>query len=439
MAAPYPEAMARRETFRILLRAARSLVTGRPMRLPKAPPTGPRAAAPVPNRTTPAPGVFTAEARAGLALVSSADRPLVLGYYPTVTTNPYQLLLYDHALEHGIVPVAMRQESQLEELKALQRSGVATALHLHWLHSVMRSATSIKEARALGRAFLGRLDAYRSAGGRLVWTVHNVLPHETRFEAAEAELCGKVAARADVVHVLAARTAEAVAPWYRLPPDRLLHVPMSSYAGVYPDHVPRLEARQRLHLQADELVFLALGAIRPYKDLDGVLDAWAALEPAARRLVIAGPVTEEAGVAELVARARAASGVLVEPRKIPVADMQLFLRAADVAVLPYPGALNSSALMLALTFGLPAIVPSGTGLADEVGPAFASVYDPTRPDGLRDALERAGALATPEARAAAVASVADRPPAAISHRFALALRERLIVGSGEAAPATRER
>jgi glycosyltransferase involved in cell wall biosynthesis len=119
--------------------------------------------------------------------------------------------------------------------------------------------------------------------------------------------------------------------------------------------------------------------------------------------------------------------------------MQLFLRAADVAVLPYPGALNSSALMLALTFGLPAIVPSGTGLADEVGPAFASVYDPTRPDGLRDALERAGALATPEARAAAVASVADRPPAAISHRFALALRERLIVGSGEAAPATRER
>jgi beta-1,4-mannosyltransferase len=431
--------MARREAFTILVRAARAVVSGRPMRLPKAPPSGPRAAAPAPSRTTPLPGVFTSEARAGLALVSGEDPPLILGYYPTVTTNPYQLLLYDQALEHGIVPVGMRQERQLDELLALQRSGVATALHLHWLHPVMRPATSISEARALGRAFLGRLDAYRSAGGRLVWSVHNVLPHEVGFEAAEAELCGEVAVRADVVHVLAERTADAVAPWYRLPPDRLLHVPMSSYDSVYPDHVPRLEARQRLHLRADELVFLSLGAIRPYKDLDSVLDAWVGLEPGDRRLVIAGPVTQEPGVAALVARARATGGVIVEPRKIPVADMQLFLRAADVAVLPYPGALNSSALMLALTFGLPVIVPAGTGLADEVDPTFAILYDPTRTDGLRDALEGAGALATPAARAAAVAAVADRPPAAISHRFAVALRERLIVGSGEAAPATRER
>jgi glycosyltransferase involved in cell wall biosynthesis len=105
--------------------------------------------------------------------------------------------------------------------------------------------------------------------------------------------------------------------------------------------------------------------------------------------------------------------------------MQVFLRAADVAVLPHRGSLNSGALMLALTFGLPVVVPRDTALVDEVDDRFAVAYDPAQPGGLADALERARDLATPAASAAALASLAGREPATISRRFATELRARL--------------
>jgi glycosyltransferase involved in cell wall biosynthesis len=352
----------------------------------------------------------------------------VLGYYPTGTTNPFQALLYDRALEHGIVPVEIRVERQIDELEALQRSGVATALHLHWLHPVVRAATSAREAGKVAAAFLDRLDRYAKLGGGVIWTVHNVIPHDARFKAAEVALASGVATRADIIHVLSTRTAAAVEPHYHLPPEKILEIPHPSYAGAYPDYVSRLGARQRLHVGGEDLVIVALGAIRPYKGLDTLLDAFARLDqgaPPRRWLVIAGPTTEEAGVAELVERARAQAGVIVDPRKIPQADIQVVLRAADVAVLPYREALNSGALILALTFGVPVIVPAGTGLADDVEATYARIYDPAGPDGLRDALATAHRLATPEARAAALASLAGRDPATISHRFAAAIRERL--------------
>jgi beta-1,4-mannosyltransferase len=422
--------MARREAFSLVLQAMRAAVTGRPGRAPArrsgGTGVGTLPSTRRPDATRPASGDLTAEVTAGRAVVATAPGPpLALGYYPTVTTNPFQTLLYDRALEQGIIPLAVRVEWQLAELEQLQRSGLATILHLHWLHPVMRSAASVDEARAMARAFLARLDGYRAAGGRLVWTVHNVLPHESRFDAEEARLCAEVASRANVVHVLARRTAELVKPWYELPAERLLHVPLPSYAAVYPDHVSRLEARQWLRLQADDLVYLMLGAIRPYKDVHGLLEAWARIDPAGRRLVIAGPATDEPGVATLIDRARATPGVSVEPRKIPVTDMQVFLRAADVAVLPHPGALNSGALMLALTFGLPAIVPAGTGLADEVDEAFARLYAPGSVESLAEALMRVAELATPEARAAALGATVGRSPAEISRRFAGELYRRL--------------
>src|SRR5207248_338927 len=129
-------------------------------------------------------------------------------------------------------------------------------------------ATTAREADKRTRRFLERVDAYRASGGRLAWTVHNILPHEARFEKAESWLCGQIAERADVIHVLAAGTRELVAPQYDLPADRIIHVPHPSYRGAYADHVSRLDARHELGLMPDELVFSAIGAIRPYKGLD---------------------------------------------------------------------------------------------------------------------------------------------------------------------------
>lgn len=364
------------------------------------------------------------EATAALrALAGISEPPIVLAYHPSFTTNPYQALLYGAVRQHGFAPVPMPRIDQLGELEALQRAGISTLLHLHWLHLVLQGATHARDVDKLGRRFLEQIDAYRESGGRLAWTVHNILPHDSRFEKAEAWLSEQVAARADVVHVLAAGTRGYVAPLYDIPADRIIHVPHPSYRGAYPDHVSKPDARHELDLMPDELVLTVVGVIRPYKGLDELLDAWAEVAwEGPRRLVIAGAPAEGPGVSEVVERAAMSPHVIIDARKIPADEIQIFLRAADVAVFPYRRSLNSGALMLALTFGLPVIVPAGGGLAEIVDSSFSRTFEPGDPAGLKSALQQAPELLTSDARERAARAAASLDPTELSHRFAVGLR-----------------
>jgi beta-1,4-mannosyltransferase len=379
-----------------------------------------------PRPSRPLRGELTTEASATFRALAAHDDPWLLAAYPSFVTNPYQDLLYRECRANGIGPIRVRRDEQLTELLDLQRSGLPTILHLHWLHLVLKDSSSAKEARRRADVFLRTVDAQRDAGSRLVWTVHNILPHESQFDDEEARLCGEVAARADVVHVMAARTPELVAPYFSLPADRLLHVPHMSYVGAYEDRVSRLDARHELGLLPDELVYLVLGALRPYKGLPELLDAWGEVDrDAPRRLVLAGAPSDEPGMAEVVERAAVDPRIVLDARKIPAEEMQVFLRAADVAVLPYRRSLNSGALLLALTFGLPAIVPADSGLIELVDERYAMTFDPDAPRGLADALERAAGLVGPDASAAASAMAATVSPEIVSRQFARGLRERL--------------
>jgi glycosyltransferase involved in cell wall biosynthesis len=205
-----------------------------------------------------------------------------------------------------------------------------------------------------------------------------------------------------------------------------MHVPHPSYRGAYADHVSRHDARYELGLHADEFVVLALGAIRPYKGLDELLDAWQDVpRDRPRRLVIAGAPAEDPEVDALVERAAVDPRVLIDARSIPADEIQHFMRAADVAVLPYRRALNSGALMLALTFGLPVIVPDGGGLAEVVNTGFARTFAAGDRASLAEALTKAPALATDKARRLAAEAAAKQDPVALSRRFAQELRTRL--------------
>jgi glycosyltransferase involved in cell wall biosynthesis len=376
------------------------------------------------------PGDFTDDALASLrALPPGPEPPILLAYLPAYPTNPYQALLYGAAREHGIAPAPMFTPSQLAELAPLQAAGLPTVLHLHWLHVFAREAPTEEAARARALELVEQLDAYLALGGRLAWTVHNVLPHDAPFEAVEAWLAGEVARRAAAIHVMAENTVELVAPYYELPRVRVFVVPHPGYGRAYPDSISRLQARHELGLDPDELVAAVVGAIRPYKGIDDLLDAWTRLDPALpRRLVIAGAPAPGSTVAPLIERAALDPRVLLDARRLDADELQVFLRAADVAILPYRRSLNSGVLLLALTFGLPVIVPRGGGLDELADPAYARTFTPGDPDSLLAALRAIPELLTPAARAAAAAAAAARDPLPLARQFAVELRAHLAIG-----------
>jgi glycosyltransferase involved in cell wall biosynthesis len=279
------------------------------------------------------------------------------------------------------------------------------------------------------------IDRYLDAGGRLVWTVHNIIPHGAEFEREEAALSSDIVDRCAAVHVMSASTPRLVAEWFAIPAAKVLEVPHPSYAGAYEDVVSREQARHELGIAPDEIVHVVVGAIKPYKGLNELLDAWDAMaaDDVPRRLVIAGGPTDEPGVSDVLERAAIHPTVLIHARKIPGAEMQNFLRAADVAVLPYLRSLNSGALMLALTFGLPVVVPAGGGLAEVVDERTARTFEPGDANSLVAALRAADGLVTEEARAEAAAIAAARRPGPLSDRFGAGLRS--LLSGPESSPA----
>ena len=365
-------------------------------------------------------------------LVALGHEPAtVLAVHPT-SANPFQPLTYRRTWENGIGPVPMRRWEELDELRPLPGLGIRTVLHLHWTHAVLQRVSDEASGRVAMAGFLDRLDRFLDADGRLVWTVHNVLPHDVRFHSLEAELQQAVVDRAAAVHILAANTIEATADWFTIPPERVMHVPLPSYRGAYADIYSPNEARHRLGIDPDDVVYGLVGRIKPYKGLTTLLDAFDRLietDPRPRRLLIAGPPDQAPETAALLDRARAHPRLTLHARTFPDDEMQLFLRATDLAVLPYEDVLNSSVLFLALTFGLPVIVPAAGGIGEEIGPAFGRTFVPGDLDGLVAALRAGDELLEPvareDARRAALAVAAEHDPDRLGERFARELLSRV--------------
>ena len=349
-----------------------------------------------------------------------APDPLVLAYHPVSASNPYQTLLYGRAWAHGIAPVPLHRIERLAEVPPPDRLGTRVALHLHWTNKIIGGSASEAEADDRIGAFVDRIDAFVRTGGALVWTVHNAIPHGERLEAAEARLQQAIVDRATVVHTLAARTVELVADRFTIPPERVLHVPHPTYAGAYPDLIGRDEARYRLGIDADAIVYAAVGEIRAHKGIDLLLDAFDALsvsDDRPRRLIVAGPAGGEPEVAAFLARAATHPFVWLAAERIPDDRIGMLLRAADIAVLPYRRSLNSGALLLALTFGLPVVAAATGATSDIVTPAIGRLFEPGDAAGFLTALRSADGLLDPVARDAVAAVARAHDPVALSDRF----------------------
>lgn len=370
-------------------------------------------------------------------------RPGVVAYLPCYFGNPYQSLLYSDLPSHGFHAAPLyTAEQSAEFVDQVSGAGLEVIVHTHWLNSVTNRAKDEAEAQQAAKNHLEHLRRAQDMGAKLLWTVHNVLPHDTRFEDVDTELRGSMAELVDRIHVMSPRTRELVAPWFEVPEEKTFIVPHPGYQGVYPSWMPREQARMRLGIARDAIVFLMIGAIKPYKGLTELMDAFDELsrrEPGRFVLLVAGNPDTEDETQRFVERAMTHPAVFAWFGKIPDDQMQMYLRAADIGVYPYRRSLNSGALALGLTFGLPAVMPQHSGEATAEDASYVEIYDGEDSEGLLKALTAAPRLLSDDARAAASATIDRVSPANVAHDFGDELRN-WIDGESRAAlqPASAE-
>lgn len=293
------------------------------------------------------------------SLANGEQRPHLLGYTPVARMNPYQALLYRRFGAAGIAVAPILKPESFRGLLDFSRMARTTTLHLHWNSWMTLGAVDQDRARAVGLGMAGRLERLREKGANVIWTVHNVYPHDAVHVDVELEVQQRVADAANIVHVMSESTVDAMDGYVKLDREKIVVAPHPSYKGAYVDVVTREEARAMLGLGPDEVVFLLFGALKAYKGLERLMDAvdiMASSSPGFRfRLLVAGGSDNSAPVRDFIKRALVHPNVLIESNKIPNDRAQYFLRAADIGLVNYERTLNSGAALLYGTFDLPVV------------------------------------------------------------------------------------
>ncbi|MBF4572938.1 GDP-mannose--glycolipid 4-beta-D-mannosyltransferase [Herbiconiux sp. VKM Ac-1786] len=290
---------------------------------------------------------------------------------PTESTNPYIPLLA-HAVRGELVEV-----SYFSWRSAFLRR--VDVLHVHWPELLVRRPSALKSAlRSLaGLALLLKL---RLTSAKIVWTVHNLRPHES----------GPVLERLflrwfyrSVDHrIYINDSAENVGG----PSTTILH---GNYSGWYrPAPDGGTSARSGL---------LFFGLVRPYKGIESLLAAYGGLTGNTPALTIAGKPNSGEYRSLITARASELPGLTLRLGHQSDDELSGLVHAAEVVVLPYTQMYNSGALILALSLGAHVLAPrtpANQAMLEEFGDEWITLFDgPLESRHLLDALGHAAGAA----------------------------------------------
>lgn len=236
---------------------------------------------------------------------------------------------------------------------------------------------------------------------RIAWMVHNAKPHEGGVPWGPLLRLGY---RSEDVCLVHARAEEGALRALGVDAD-VRHVPMP--APRQARRVDVADARKRLELEADQVVFLFFGHVRPYKGVEVLLEALASLPAAGPpwSAILAGewyvdraPATARVESADLRERVR------IIDRFLSREEMDDVFGASTAVVLPYLSGTQSAVAPLAFAYGRPVVTTRVGGLPEIVAEGETGLLvPPGDPAALAGALEeiRRGAAFSPEAIARA--------------------------------------
>lgn len=293
-------------------------------------------------------------------------------------SNPYQKLLYNTLRKQAEV-VAGTLESAIRALDTQVTLPVNVTFHLHWLNFLFNGISDEQEARKIAENFIQQVEKFIWKGGKFAWTIHNTLSHDSLFPGIEKVLSTKLAACAHTVHLHSSASLAEVTQDFPISPEKVFISRHGHYIGVYPDYVSRKVARATLGIENDENVILFSGQIRKYKGVETLVLAFLNLlkDHPNTKLILAGKA-EFDPLENIQLNRFQRSRIEFINRFIEDTELQLFFKAADVAAYPYQKILTSGSLILALSFGLPAVVPK-VGMTNELldGSEAGILYDGT--------------------------------------------------------------
>lgn len=305
--------------------------------------------------------------------------------------NPYQELLYRQLRNKGVsvtylqfsLPIVTLNIALSMPILLIRRMQGYNVFHIHWVYA-FKQKEKIYHSNFIQYLLLAQYKLFlwqiKALGYKLIWTAHNVLPHELVFR-------NDVAARQFLVSktdLVIGHTMSTLSSLEKLEiyPQKYVTIPHGSYVGVYQDTISRDESRFKLGINRDTFVYAFVGQIRAYKGIDGLLRAYSMIKNDKTTLIIAGKCREKR-LKELLEQNK--KDIRWIDEHIADDDLQIYFAAADVIVLPFKSVTTSASALMALSFAKSVIVPLLGNLV-YLPDNLKISYNNSDPNGLKNAM-----------------------------------------------------
>lgn len=215
---------------------------------------------------------------------------------------------------------------------------------------------------------------YKMTGKKVVFTAHNV--NAGRRDKKDSWL-NRITLRCqyrlcDHIFVHTKKMRDELIGQFGVIPQKITVIPYGINNAVPSTSLTGEQAREKLGVGSNEKVILYFGAIKVYKGLEYLVDAFQKIAgERSYRLIIAGERKKgyEAywdSIQKTIEAHPSRDQVLQKIKFIPDAETEIYFKAADVAVLSYTEIFQSGILFMAFAYGLPVIASDVGSFAEDI-------------------------------------------------------------------------
>lgn len=218
-------------------------------------------------------------------------------------------------------------------------------IYINWLENVL----NIRQAM--------QLIILKILNKRIIWVFNNKRPHESVKKKLDDFRFRFLARICDTVIILS-KSSRCDAEKYvgKKHKEKIEFIEHVNYIDTYP--LCNEDIRAKFNIPSDKIVFLLMGYIRPYKNIEVLIQSFINLNSDDCYLMIVGNPNDVNYAKQIRKIAERNSHIILDFHFIPNKKITAYLKAADVMVLPYnsESSINSGAMIMAFSYGVPVII-----------------------------------------------------------------------------------
>ena len=283
-----------------------------------------------------------------------------LGFFPDISSaNSYQNMLYSESRKANWIVKAIETPFNVPP--------DVDAVHIHWQNAIW--GLSHLERSELMNSDFTSLFAFKNHVSRkkrhMIWTVHNLVPHDSTELDSEIALMRKMNEESDVIHFLTHESVAEIKKFIPVDERKIIVEPPCSYLGFLPNKLNSEAMRQRYGIAKESLIIGFVGQIRPYKNVQLLIDAFLELYEEFHNLVLIVAGLNQDPIVDSSMRELSQQFDYIHyiDRFLTPIEFAELSSLIQIACYPYTSILNSGSLFSSLSFGHHIVLPNHPGLS----------------------------------------------------------------------------